>query len=109
MRLTKDFVQSLLPGSRLEVIDEVDGAFEGILKKKVEWFGNRYTICLEECHRVGSTKVLPGPQDFKSESIDDIKVLSTPEDGLELLTKVVEQTRLVDVNRHHGSENGSPS
>ena len=66
-------------GTHLSITDEIDGTFEGILKKKVVESNGDFTLILDKCYRVGSTKILPGQQSFKSTAIIDLKVISKSE------------------------------
>ena len=74
MRKAKDDF-ALETGTRLSITDEEDGTFEGILSKKVIGTNGNFTLILEKCRRVGSNKILPGLQSFKSTAMTDLKVI----------------------------------
>ena len=70
-------------GARISITDAIDGTFEGILKHKVIEKNGNFTLTLEKCCRVGSTKILPGLQNFESTAIVDLKVIISKSDNVE--------------------------
>jgi hypothetical protein len=72
---TAALVKSLEPGTKLRVQDE-DGDFDGIVVKKsrVSERGD-FVIYLESCHKKGSAKVIPGVQEFESDTIHQVEVI----------------------------------
>lgn len=73
-KFTKSYLQSILPGSKLIVKDEDDGDFEGNLDKITFSSNSSFVITLENCKKVGSSKLNPGLVDFFSDEIEDIEV-----------------------------------
>ena len=76
-KLTKDFLSSIPLGSRLIVKDIDDGDFEGTLNTPITFESSKtFTVTLDKCRRVGSSRFQPGSQEFDSETIEDIELIN---------------------------------
>ena len=76
-KLTKEFLSLIPLGSRLIVKDNEDGDFEGTLNTPITFESSRsFTVTLDKCRRVGSSKFQPGSQEFDSETIEDIELIN---------------------------------
>jgi len=86
----------LIPlGSRLIVKDIEDGDFEGTLNTPITFESSKaFTVTLDKCRRVGSSKFQPGSQEFDSETIEDIELINdatSDQDSVEATTTALEQ------------------
>jgi len=93
-KLTKEFLTLIPLGSRIIVKDSEDGDFEGTLNSPITFESSKcFTVVLDKCRRVGSTKFVPGSQEFDSDTIDDIEIVNdgNEADGVEAATKAMEQ------------------
>ena len=76
-KLTKEFLSLIPLGSRLIVKDIEDGDFEGTLNTPITFESSKtFTVTLDKCRLVGSSKFQPGPQEFDSETIEDIELIN---------------------------------
>jgi len=94
-KLTKEFLSLIPLGSRLIVKDVDDGDFEGTLNTPVTFESSKtFTVTLDKCRRVGSSKFQPGSQEFDSETIEDIELINdatSDQDSVEATTQALEQ------------------
>ena len=76
-KLTREFLSLIPLGSRLIVKDIEDGDFEGTLNIPITFESSKaFTVTLDKCRRVGSSKFQPGSQEFDSETIEDIELIN---------------------------------
>ena len=101
-KLSKDFLTLIPLGSRLIVKDSEDGDFEGTLNSPITFQSSKnFTVVLDKCRRVGSTKFVPGSQEFDSDTIEDIELLTNDGnkgDSVDVTTKAMEQISFLDRN-----------
>ena len=94
-KLTKEFLSLIPLGSQLIVKDIDDGDFEGTLNTPITFESSKtFTVTLDKCRRVGSSKFQPGSQEFDSETIEDIELINdatSDQDSVEATTKALEQ------------------
>ena len=89
-KLTKEFLTLIPLGSRLIVKDSDDGDFEGTLNSPITFESSKcFTVVLDKCRRVGSSKFVPGSQEFDSDTIEDIEIVNdgNDTDDVEAATK----------------------
>ena len=88
--LTKEFLTLIPLGSRIVVKDSEDGDWEGTLNSPITFESSKcFTVVLDKCQRVGSSKFVPGSQEFDSDTIEDIEIVNdgNEADGVEATTK----------------------
>ena len=88
--LTKEFLTLIPLGSRIVVKDSEDGDWEGTLNSPITFESSKcFTVVLDKCQRVGSSKLVPGSQEFDSDTIEDIEIVNdgNEADGVEATTK----------------------
>ena len=71
-------IRQLSVGTKVQVREEDDDSpFEGIVHK-VDLNTKNYVLSLSHCHKVGSTKLLNGIQQFHSDTIEMVSVVEEP-------------------------------
>lgn len=74
MSSIRDTAIGLKVGTKINIKDD-DGNFIGIVQKVTLLNDRNYSLHLEHCHKVDSEKIIPGIQEFDSETIENISVI----------------------------------
>ena len=91
-------IRQLSVGTKVQVREEDDDSpFEGIVHK-VDSNTKTYVLSLSHCHKVGSTKLLNGIQQFHSDTIEMVSIVEEPE---VLTSPEKTSTEAADSNTNH--------
>ena len=74
MSSIRDTAIGLKVGTKINIKDD-DGNFIGIVQKVTLRNDTNYSLHLEHCHKVDTEKIIPGIQEFDSETIENICVI----------------------------------
>jgi len=74
-RPTQALIDCLSPGNRVAILDNEGDKFEGLVKRvDVAGQPSDFVLLLEKCRKVGSSKILPGVQEFTSDTVKGIEI-----------------------------------